>query len=689
MKLSSRQRQILELLLNRREEMTAGEIAEDINVSARTVHRELAELETTLAASGAALRKKSGKGIQLQAPEDKLEALRQLIVDADAADFSSEDRKLLIIGTLLQASEPLKLFALAHDLGVTVPTVSHDLDELESWIASNGLELVRRRGYGIELTGPESFIRRTIGVLVANHLDDSDLFGKRSGQRLDPVTAMLFALLGKQHLLSVEEALWQSEDHSLGELPENEYTELLIRITVAVTRMLQGKRIGEEAEEPANVPGGVVQAFTRRLSESLDTAIPDAEARYVARLLAPKNASDPHQLLTENELGYRETVQRLTAYLEKRMKVRFGDDRSLREGLLSHMESAMRRLREGAHIRNPLLAQIKRDYEPLFRVIRQAVDAALAGMDVPDEEVGFLVMHFGASMERMKHFGRSVRAVIVCTSGIGSSKMLAVRLQKELPQVEIVSHASWYEASRIPEQDYDLIISTVDLPIEQEKYIKLSPLLTGEEAEKLRAFIQDISLKKSASGTGQAADGSSSIQKLYRLQTYLNEIVRIIDQFEVYRLDVAGATLRESLLQACGRIAPYGGLKDIPAVVQLLIERQKQSSQVIPETSIALFHTRSEHIAEISFTLFRLNAELPLGDGGSSNVKHLLLMLGPRELPKETLEVLSEISSFLLNEEMISLLENGTEQEIRHYLSQELTAFFTNISKTDTRRDLR
>lgn len=64
--------------------------------------------------------------------------------------------------------------------------------------------------------------------------------------------------------------------------------------------------------------------------------------------------------------------------------------------------------------------------------------------------------------------------------------MLAVRLTKELPQINIVGNASWFEAARIPEKDYDLIISTVDLPLPPDQYIKLSPLLTKDEAERLR-----------------------------------------------------------------------------------------------------------------------------------------------------------------------------------------------------------
>lgn len=61
---------------------------------------------------------------------------------------------------------------------------------------------------------------------------------------------------------------------------------------------------------------------------------------------------------------------------------------------------------------------------------------------------------------------------------------------------------------------------------------------------------------------------------------------------------------------------------------------------------------------------------------GDTEVRVILLMLAPRRLSKESLEVLSEISALLLNSELVQLLEERTEPEIRGYLSSELLHFF-------------
>ena len=70
-------------------------------------------------------------------------------------------------------------------------------------------------------------------------------------------------------------------------------------------------------------------------------------------------------------------------------------------------------------------------------------------------------MHFGASIERLRALKREIRAIIVCTSGIGSSRMLSSRLSKEIPEIRIMDSVSWYEAARMPTDQYDLVLSTV------------------------------------------------------------------------------------------------------------------------------------------------------------------------------------------------------------------------------------
>ncbi|MCY9656617.1 BglG family transcription antiterminator [Paenibacillus chondroitinus] len=677
MSLSNRHRQILELLMKQRDDITAGEIAAEINVSTRTVHRELSELETVLGNLGIALRKKSGKGIQLLAEPEKLEALRYLLDGRVNVAYSAEERRMLLLCLLLQEEEPVKLFTLSHELAVTIPTITNDLDELDSWVNRSNLTLVRKRGYGVELSGTEANKRRMILHLARNGLDESDLFGKNESQH-SPLAQKLLKLIGKENFTKVEEALWLAEDEGLSEISEEEYTNLLISLSITIARIQMGRPIEANSDHHSARPSKLLTHTIDHLTEEIPIQLTAAEISYIAELLEPTSEPHANLLLPIDELSYMEMVWKLIRRMERNLGVPFSDDRSLKDGLLSHLESAIKRLLAGATIRNPLLTQIKKDYEVLFEAIREAVNTTISEIAIPDEEIGFLVMHFGASIERQKQFKRNVRAILVCTSGIGTSKMLAVRLTKELPQINIIGNASWFEAARIPKKDYDLIISTVDLPLPSDQYMKLSPLLTKDEAERLRLFIQNVTLQKESGEPIPMHLEAGSRDRLHRIQFYINEIVSIIDQFTVFHIEQSYEDLEEALQDICSYVSRAGVFDDVKPIVELLLAREKLSSQVIPDTGLALFHIRSEQVKKPSFTLFRLADDLPLESGKKSGVRQMLLMLGPQELSKESLEVLSEISSFLLIPEMIELLRSGSQSEIKHFLSQELAAFLEN-----------
>ncbi|RGL35714.1 BglG family transcription antiterminator [Paenibacillus polymyxa] len=693
MNITKRQSDIVEYLLEQPHEVTAGEIAEKINVSTRTVHRELGAVECWLAAHEVKLEKKSGIGIYVDADPNQLASLREQLLQTKSDDYSAEERKIVVLCMLLDTQEPIKLLALASDLKVTVTTVSHDLDELRGWIADRGLVLVRRRGYGVEITGREIDKRRAISELALEYLDESALFSGREELRpVTRVTEKLLEMIGRENLLTVENALWQPHDQWLKNMVESKYMELLIQICVSLARLRLGYVVDHRAslpysktdsEENIMLRTAMVERICAELSAALAIDFPDQERSYF-RLLFRDAEDHSTRLLPLDDLVLLELVHELIRRVEAETGTPLAEDRVLREGLIAHMAPVLKRLREGKSIRNPLLQQIRKDYGSLFDSVKKAA-ADMTEMEVPDEEIGFLVMHFGASLERLRQLQREVRAIVVCTSGIGSSRLLATRLAKELPQIKIVDRASWYEATRIPKEDYDLIISTVELPLEPDRYLKISPLLTQEESDRLRHFIQHITLNQlNDHPQEQAVQPGQGMEWLTGLRKSLEEIVHIVQQFQVYPLENQGMDMSATIEAICMLEAVRGNVTEPSVVAEQLVERERQGSQVISDTSVALIHTRSPYVRQPSLTLYRL-AEPLLADV-DEQVECVLLMLGPRELPKESLEVLSEISALLLQEDMITLLEHGSRDQIANYISSELAEFFH--SKLGTGRNL-
>ncbi|MDK8192717.1 BglG family transcription antiterminator [Paenibacillus sp. UMB7766-LJ446] len=693
--ITRRQREIVEFLLEHPHEVTAGEIAVAVKVSTRTVHRELQMIEQWLEPLGMRLEKKSGTGVRIDPGSDDLAVLRQQLELNEYVEFTPEERKLFMLCILLDESEPVKLLALASDLKVTVSTASNDLDDLEPRIHLAGLKLVRRRGYGVKINGSEWAHRMAISALALEYLDESDLFGRQAEQGVSKVNSKLLEMIGHEDVLTVENALWQPDIEWLENIPERQYMKLLIQMSVAVVRIRKGFGIGLGSQldkkdvgnslqgDKGKVPEYLASRLCGVLSAQLGIDFVDEEQAYFHRLLIEIERSiHSSRLLPIDDLVLLNMVRSLTDRMQENTHYSFHEDRLLREGLIAHMEPVLERMDGRQLIRNPLLQQIRKDYESLFEDVKKAVREAWPNTDVPDEEIGFLVMHFGASIERLRVLKREIRAVVVCTSGIGSSRMLSSRLSKEIPEIRIVDSVSWYEAARIPKTEYDLVLSTVDLPMDKHQYYKVSPLLTAEESERLRHFIRTTTLQREHSPPPEAESRATGrFTDPVGLEATLIEIVQIIGKFQVFPLDNQEIGFFKTAYAMCSVLHQSGVLNNPEEIARLLEEREEVGSQKIPGTSLALFHTRSDGIHSPSITLFQLTEPLLRTPEDPAGVSHVLLMLGPRQLSKESLEVLSEISALLLQEEMIALLEKGNRDDLIHYLSQELAGFYR--SKTE------
>src|SRR4051794_39186667 len=108
MNISSRQRQILEILLRERDGITIREIAEEVQVSSRTVHRELKDLENLIKRYELKLKKKAGTGLLIQGKQENLEELKQALLGMTPNEYTPDERKTLTLCTLLEATEPVK-----------------------------------------------------------------------------------------------------------------------------------------------------------------------------------------------------------------------------------------------------------------------------------------------------------------------------------------------------------------------------------------------------------------------------------------------------------------------------------------------------------------------------------------------------------------------------------------------------
>lgn len=109
---------------------------------------------------------------------------------------------------------------------------------------------------------------------------------------------------------------------------------------------------------------------------------------------------------------------------------------------------------------------------------------------IPEDEIGYIVIYFIASMDSLsKH---SISVLVVCSTGIGSSKMLRSRLEREFSEIDVKKIISLHKLHDEDLRQYDLIISTVPIDMAENKYLCVSPLLNAEEKENVKKKINQL-----------------------------------------------------------------------------------------------------------------------------------------------------------------------------------------------------
>ncbi|OLS34258.1 BglG family transcription antiterminator [Bacillus sp. MRMR6] len=696
MYISARERQILEVLLTERNEITVKDLADQIGVSGRTIHRDLKNVEDILKEYDLLLQKKAGVGVQITGDKDRIRELERFLYNLFHTEYTPDERQTIILCELLETDGPVKLLGLANDLNVTIATVSADLTRLEVKLQTFGLSLIRKRGYGVEIEGDEGSKRRAMSNLITEYLDESEILSlareniqKRSNQQINTISDRLLGLVEKQKLLTVEKIVEATVQDLPFSMADSAYIGLVVHLALAVERIQKGEgiKINQEylRDQQATKEYKFAEKIVAELEQVFQIQIPQAEVAYITmHLKGAKLRHDHEYLIEDSSLQIAIKTRNLIDYIGKRVGLDLSANRSLFDGLVMHLKPAVYRIKQSMGISNPLLEKIKRDYSELFSLVKEACEQVFSEFHVPDEEIGFLVMHFGAGILGKKELA-NVKTLVICSSGLGTSKLLATRLQKEFPQLNDIQNVSVMEFKKMKLDDYQVIISTIPIPDYQLDYILVSPMLNKDEVEKIHSFINERMI---VNGTEAALpirinekvglkSTADLIDELTSIHEYAETIATLLNGFELKEVKEQG--VKDILLLAGEDLFKKNKVNNIEAVIKSLTDREKLGGLGIPDTEMALFHARSNHVIKPSFTVYipQEPIEVKGMDQNWMSMNVLLLMLSPEDISEKALEVLSYLSTLLIeSEDNIAVFQSRNQDSILSLLTANFDQFF-------------
>lgn len=678
MYITSREREIINLLLLQSDGITVSEIAKKINLSQRTVHRELKNVTTILTKHELLLEKKVGVGLFLQGTNEKRNELKISLLKL-ASDFTSKEREELILLTLLKSTDAMKLVALAHDFNVTTGTIRGDLDKISEYLKSFGIALIRKRGHGVALEATEQQKRNALGYFLAMQFNEYEFLeilkdpAENKNRFLEIIKIEKLTLADKLIREMVEQYDLQLTDHA--------HMTLTIHLSLVIQRVIQGEIITIDEDLLDELKNDDKYAISKEIATVIEDVfnieIPDAELGYITIHLkgARLNASMLKRKGARTSI-YAVACRSLISYVSQKIDVPFEEDPAVLEGLLKHIEPAVYRLERGLDLYNPLTSKIITEYPRVFAATKEGLEKCFSHLQFSDSEIAYVVLYFGASYI-LYNTKREIRLAVICPSGLGSSKMLSSRIEEEIDGVAVTTRS--LGDLKMPDLlDFDLILSTVELTEYSGKYLLVSPILNDLEIERIQKEIKQYTrtteealLKRVHQNDKQKAFQFDAKEAFHKIKIYSELVLKLLDRFAVNHLS-EGESLGEVVDEMLRVMHASNMITDIRGVRIDLEKRERLGGFGIPETEVAFYHCRTTHVQKSVFNIFRLDLPVRMDamDKTTIDVTSILMVLTPIDVSVIELEILSLISTAVIEDVATArLFTTGSKALIEERLS--------------------
>ncbi|MFW3625377.1 BglG family transcription antiterminator [Aerococcus viridans] len=490
-KTDERKDAIILILSNNTEFVTAGELAESLEVSEKTIYRTVKEINNDEKIP-LEITSEKGKGYKIT----HINKISTPVSEVnDIANMTPAQRRNNIMQDLLISSpNERKIPVLYEDFFISDNLIRLDIKLMEKAVAQMNLKLIRN-GQLLKIIGKEKNLRKAIGKLFQqNHLYVESLENNIEDNLFDSDIAT-FVL---KQINIIEKRL-----NSILPYPYN--INIFSHIYILVKRyqatdevnfsydMEISKSEEEEMTEYRSIYN-VVREITSNLERFLNKEIPKEEEYFLFQYLISSRFQGEFE---KDLLADKKVLQVVDYYIEKTSQyLNFNIESSkLRNNLYHHVKPFLNRLNNGFYVKNPLLDQIKYEYQMIFDAVQNTsveISKLFNLSEINEDEIGFITLYFAQYFEENPKY---IDVLIVCTSGIGTSELLKSKISQKFKNINIVDVISTKQLYENPDtyRSIDLIISTVKFKeTVRVPNIVISAMLTFDDQDRINNIIEDL-----------------------------------------------------------------------------------------------------------------------------------------------------------------------------------------------------
>ncbi|MED2007264.1 transcription antiterminator [Brevibacillus borstelensis] len=518
MLLTSRSQALLKVILDSSNPLKIREVANDFQVSQRTIKYDLENIRQWLKDRNIILHSQPNKGIWISEAEEVLQKLRHKLNEHGSKDviLHQKERAKHLAFILLLSDGYQRLNDLADHVGVSRNTVIADVKETEKLLDGLHLELVSKQRYGIRVEGSERQKRYALECLTHDLLDGSVMYrlvqgvlpehgpGTGAGPLLE---RWLISPPELDEIIRLTKGFVAKLDKSL---PDRTLISIMIRLCMVVNRVKRGQIVSMDEADMAEAAGwGSYSLYARAVREMcarLGMEMPEHEIAYSSLPLLEAEQVHLKRRTSRQPLDVYVATRELIKKVGEMVRTPLWDDPELSEHLFAHVNDRMTRYMQGVLYPNPLTEEIRRSYARMFDAVKRSCEEVFwpYGIYLMDADIAYLVLHFQAGYDRWQDKKKAC-ALVVCGTGRGTSRFLKTHLESEVRSLRVVGLCSTMEVEKyLATRKVDVIISV--LPVKTEvPVVIVNPLPTRQDISRIHACLEALELEPETDGVRKSS----------------------------------------------------------------------------------------------------------------------------------------------------------------------------------------
>jgi len=683
--ISKREKNIIGILLEQRNGVTLDYLRDELEVSSRTVYREISSLESTLAKYQIKLIRELDTGYRLVGKPAFFRELQKQLY-ASPEELTAQQRQSALVIKLLMQEHEVKMESLALDLQVSISTIQADLISIEEMFKMYKINIERKKAKGIQAVASESSRRLIISGLIHSEINEYDFFQLMETEPKDETQDwvgeqnIFLKQLSKEDLYHVYAVVKQFGQHYFEEVTDSQLQRLVILLCVSIMRLRDGYQI--HSFKP------MISLTDNNQTKSIETAtaiydflqklygitVTKEEIQFFGLQIQGLNVSLRNDFFSEEydaDLGYK--VRELIRLVSNEMEWNFNQDETLFHDLQAHIAAAIKRaIAPMPESNNPLLEKISTQYRQLSFAVKENLTSVFPTVHFLPNEIVYVVIHFASAFERQPEI-KELRALIICSSGVGTAKILESRIRKYIPEITVIEISRISKLNHVDFNEYDLILSTIFLQGFETEYKVVTPLLMENEIKSIQLYVRQIiaekkkgkEIKEKVFLTNQTDE--AEFKEFYQKLSIANSV---LEKFDVHQ--IFGTKELQPTISAICESLEGDTLTNSKHIAAKLMQRMKLAPIGLPNTNMALFHCIDPAIKQTFFSIYELSNTIEvLGiDRKTVQMRRVLMMLGPDPLSESSQEILGSISSAIVESQLtMEIFNSGSKQLLNNYLS--------------------